>query len=88
MEGFTETVGWIQFARHSARRERPHSYPYEFLDLFGKALRTSDLWLKPRQGRVHARSPRGALFAAVCQRVVGAREVRIGTRLLPLCRDA
>jgi hypothetical protein len=54
LEGFTETVGWIQFARHSARRERPHSYPYEFLDLFGKAWRTSDFWLKTRPGRAIA----------------------------------
>jgi hypothetical protein len=49
--GITGTVGWIQFARHSAGRKWRHSYPCEFLDRFGKAWRTSDFWLKPRPGR-------------------------------------
>ena len=31
-----------------------HSYPYEVLDSFGKAWRTSDFWLKPRPARAIA----------------------------------
>jgi hypothetical protein len=65
---------------------RRHIHSYEFLDLFGKALRTSDFWLKPRRGRAMPDwdSSRRALRRRLPSCVwLAPRGDRIDTRLLP-----